>query len=77
MINIYMLATQRDVFVDTEYMLSNGFHMGKINKGEKWSFRTDWYSQDDGIIYIMAVSLYHQCASKIHSFIPIAESGII
>lgn len=73
-IRIMVLLEKPDVAVNVDDVLKNGIIVGKFNKGEYWRYRTDPYTKDDGILYLVGISVSHDCVTELYKFIPSTES---
>lgn len=73
-IRIMVLLEKPDVAVSVDDVLKNGIIVGKFNKGEYWRYRTDPYTKDDGILYLVGISVSHDCVTELYKFIPSTES---
>lgn len=73
-INVFVLLENAGIPVTEEDILDKGIRIGKFDKGQKWMYRTDSFSIDDGILYFMGVSLSNSCVTDIYSFYPVTES---
>ena len=72
-----VLLENQGVVVKEGHILNNGLRIGKFSKGQTWSYRTDGFSKDDGILYFMGVSITHSCVTDIYPFTPVTESCIL
>lgn len=73
-INVFVLLENAGIPVTEEDILDKGLRIGKFGKGQKWMYRTDSFSVDDGILYFMGVSLSNLCVTDIYPFYPVTES---
>lgn len=71
---IVALLSNSPQMVQMKDILKDGDIVGRFGYGEKWVYRTDAFSRNDGVLYILGVSLLRSCVSNIHYFLP-SECG--
>ena len=72
---IIVLLSKSTAPVTIKDVLDNGDIVGRFGYGERWSYRTDGYSESDGTLYVLGVSLLHSCTSSIYQFKPSAANS--
>ncbi|KAK8821515.1 hypothetical protein WA556_001966, partial [Blastocystis sp. ATCC 50177/Nand II] len=73
---IVALLSNSPQMVQMKDILKDGDIVGRFGCGEKWVYRTDAFSRNDGVLYILGVSLLRSCVSNIHYFLPSESSSL-